>query len=130
MLTEIQLQNDAWVRKFWRTCPQEYLVYITSHIVRPAHQNREPSATHSILLEFQQTALYREASQSHQRRLHCLIGRVVRIARGFDVERTSSGSPRRVRVKCGRHKSYTRQQPLHAMILPLHNVETEPIDLP
>ena len=111
MNTLQELRNDAWVRLFWRTCPLEFLVYIFNHIVPAVRQSRDPHATHTILRDFQQTGLYLNASQSHQRRLHCLIGRVVRIARGFDVETTAGGSPQRMRVEGCPHRSFTVQRP-------------------
>lgn|ERR1035437_6474692 len=105
------LENDVWVRKFWKNCPLKYLDHMATQILPSARLNPSPSATHTILLDFQQTALYRSASLREQRRLHCLTGRVVRIARGFDVEKTAGGYPRRERVKGCPHRSFTVQRP-------------------
>jgi len=110
-MTILELQNDAWVRRFWRTCPQEFLAHIVTRVVPAARRGLAPWATHEVLLDLQATALYRGASRSNRLRLHCLTGRVVRIARDFVVEKMPGGGPERVRSTGGRHRSYTRQQP-------------------
>ena len=111
MTTATELLKDEWVRRFWRSCPLSYLDYMATQVFPSARLTQASSATHTILLAFQQTALYRSASLRQQRRLHCLTGRMVRIARGFDVEKTQGGYPRRERVRGCLHFSYTVQRP-------------------
>lgn len=110
-MTTLELQNDAWVQKFWRNCPLEFLAHIVTQVVPAARRNLAPWATHKILLDLQGSALYLGATLSDRHRLHCLTGRVVRIARDFVVERMPDGSPKRVRSTGGHHGSYTIQQP-------------------
>lgn len=110
-MTALELQNDAWVRRFWRNCPQEYLAHMATQVVPAARRNLASWATDKILLHMQGSALYQVALRSDQLRLHCLTGRVVRIARDFVVERTPGGRPKRARSTGGHHRSYTIQQP-------------------
>jgi hypothetical protein len=110
-MTRLQLRNDAWVRRFWPNCPPEFLDYMVAVTVPAARRDPTPSATDPILLDLQRSTLYQSATRSDQIRLHCLTGRLVRIARDFVVERTSGGRPKRVRSRRGRHSSFTRQTP-------------------
>ena len=113
-MTILELQNDDYVRHFWRDCPEEFLVLILSLVVPAARRNLAGRATHTILLDLQGSALYLGATLSDRYRLHSLTGRVVRIARDFEVETTPGGNPKRVRSTGGRHRSYTLQKPRSA----------------
>jgi hypothetical protein len=110
-MTILQLRNDKWLRIFWRNCPLRILEFVASNVVPTARQNLEPAATHQILLDLEQTAFYRSVTQPDRHRLHSLVGRVVRVARNFEVETTPDGNPKRVRVTDGQHKSITIQRP-------------------
>lgn len=113
-MTILELRSDDYVRHFWRDCPEEFLALIVSLVVPAARRNLAPRATHTILLDLQGSALYLGATLSDRHRLHSLTGRVVRIARDFDVETTPGGSPKRVRTTVGRHGSITIQKPQSA----------------
>ncbi len=104
-------QHDPYIRRFWRNCPREVLELMDTHVVPAALRNAATSATDTILLDLQSSTLYKAATPSDRRRLHCLTGHVVRVARDFVVERTPSGRPKRLRSRRGPHSSFTVQRP-------------------
>jgi hypothetical protein len=105
------LRNDAYVRRFWPSCPQDVIDFMETQVVLAALRTRDTRATDAILREAWNCSWYRSASPSGRRQFHCLVGRVVRIARDYDVVRTPSGRPRKLPSKCGPHKTFTMQVP-------------------
>jgi hypothetical protein len=108
-----ELQNDEYLRRFWRNCPDEVIDRMESQVFPAARGNRDLRATDAILWEVCHFPWYENASPSGRRQFHCLVGHVVRVARNYDVARTPDGRPIRLRSKRGPHKTFTLQVPRH-----------------
>lgn len=107
----IELSDDPYLRRFWRNCPRAILEVMVTHVFAATLRNSAPTATDNIVCDLQRTAAYQAATPSVRRRMHSLAGHFVRVARGFVVERTPSGRPRRLRSRRGPHSSFTLQRP-------------------
>jgi hypothetical protein len=85
-----------------------------TQVIPAARRTQDSCATDAILQRMIRCGWFQHASASDRRRFHCLVGHVVRIARNYVVARTPSGRPRRLRSKCGPHKTFTMQGPRRA----------------
>jgi hypothetical protein len=108
------LRNDAYVRRFWPSCPKEVIDLMETQVALAADGNPDPLATDAILHEACECEWYKKASPSGCRQFHCLVGHVVLIARDYVVARTPSGRPRTLRSKFGPHRTFTMQVPRRA----------------
>jgi hypothetical protein len=105
---------DAYLRRNWPRCPVEVKNLVGTEVVPASRASQDTCATDSILWKASNCTWYEKALLFDRQQFHKLVGHVVRIARNYEVARTPSGRPIRLRSKCGPHKTFTMQVPRRA----------------